>query len=317
LGVSIGLVTISDETDSVKSLLSLADAACYAAKDAGRNRVHEYSPEDWELASKQREMQWASRITQALEENQLVLYRQEITLVDQGANQGIEGASESSEGIHYEILVRLLDGGDEVYPGAFIPAAERYNLMPALDRWVLTHVFRWLNDDQELLANLSEVAINLSGLTLSDDDFPDFLTGLFEQYPISPDKVCFEITETVAVTNLTKTVSFIHAFKQLGCKFSLDDFGSGFSSYGYLKNLPVDYLKIDGAFVKDICDDPIDYAMVESINRIGHVMGKKTIAEFVEAQEILEKLKELGVDYAQGYWITRPQRIDIEHLKSR
>lgn len=305
LGVSIGLVIIDDKTESVKSSLSLADAACYAAKDAGRNRVHEYTPQDWELASKQREMQWASRITQALEEDRLVLYKQEIAPVDP-AKHDIR-----VEGCHYEILVRMVDDGTEVYPGAFIPAAERYNLMPALDRWVLTKVFRWLDSERDHLEALSECAINLSGLTLSDDAFPGFLRRLFETYPVPPDKVCFEITETVAVTNLSSTIEFINEFKQLGCKFSLDDFGSGFSSYGYLKNLPVDYLKIDGTFVKDICDDPIDYAMVESINRIGHVMGKQTIAEFVESAEILEKLGDLGVDFAQGYWITRPQRLEI------
>ena len=303
LGVSIGLVTIDDKTESIKSLLSLADAACYAAKDAGRNRVHEYTPEDWELASKQREMQWASRITQALEEDRLVLYKQEITRV-------AEGDEDAGEGAHFEILVRMLDGEVEVYPGAFIPAAERYNLMPALDRWVLTKMFAWLDREADRLDQLSECAINLSGLTLSDDSFPEFLRELFKSHPVPPEKVCFEITETVAMTNLTKTIEFINEFKQLGCKFSLDDFGSGFSSYGYLKNLPVDYLKIDGTFVKDICDDPIDYAMVESINRIGHVMGKRTIAEFVESQDILEKLRILGVDYAQGYWIKRPQRLD-------
>ncbi len=303
LGVSVGLVSIDDKTESIKSLLSLADAACYAAKDAGRNRVHEYTPEDWELASKQREMQWASRITQALEENRLVLYKQEISRV-------AEGDENTEEGAHFEILVRMLDGEVEVYPGAFIPAAERYNLMPALDRWVLTKMFAWLDHEADRLDQLSECAINLSGLTLSDDDFPEFLRELFRSHPVPPEKVCFEITETVAMTNLTKTIEFINEFKQFGCKFSLDDFGSGFSSYGYLKNLPVDYLKIDGTFVKDICDDPIDYAMVESINRIGHVMGKRTIAEFVESEEILEKLRTLGVDYAQGYWIKRPERLE-------
>ncbi|MCG8316964.1 MAG: EAL domain-containing protein [Pseudomonadales bacterium] len=303
LGVSIGLVPIDDKSESVKRILSLADAACYAAKDAGRNRVHEYSPEDWELASKQREMQWASRITQALEENQLVLYRQKIS--------GISSEVSPPPGAHYEILVRMLDGENEVFPGAFIPAAERYNLMPALDRWVLGTLFKWLAEDPEASSELGECAVNLSGLTLGDDDFPLFLRDLFIRYPIPPEKICFEITETVAVTNLTKTIAFIHEFKQLGCKFSLDDFGSGFSSYGYLKNLPVDYLKVDGTFVKDICIDPIDFAMVESINRIGHVMGKKTIAEFVETEDVLEKLKTLGVDYAQGFWIAKPERIDI------
>lgn len=299
LGVSIGLVPISSETESVKTLLSLADSACYAAKEAGRNRVHEYTPGDAELANQQSEMQWASRIAKALEENRLVLYRQSICPIDRSLK----------EGAHYEMLVRLDEDGSEIFPGAFMPAAERYNLMPAIDRWVVSNVFLWLHQNPEILESLALCSINLSGLTLGDEQFTEFLKVQFESYKIEPSKICFEITETVAVTNLTKTIIFINQFKALGCKFSLDDFGSGFSSYGYLKNLPVDYLKIDGSFVIDIVHDKIDFAMVESINRIGHVMGKKTIAEFVENEAILAKLADLKVDYAQGYAIDKPQRI--------
>ncbi len=295
LGVSIGLVPIGSDTESIKSVMSLADAACYAAKDAGRNRVHEYVAGDSELASQQGEMQWASRITRALEDDGLVLYRQEIASID----------GEDS-GDHMEILVRMLGDEGIVQPGAFLPAAERYNLMPSVDRWVVKNVFRWLSEDVEQMSRLSLCSINLSGLSIGDDDFSIFLAELFDRYEIPADKICFEITETIAVTNLTKAIEFINRFKALGCRFSLDDFGSGFSSYGYLKNLPVDYLKIDGTFVKDIEHDEIDYAMVESINRIGHVMGKKTIAEFVENEGILERLRELGVDYAQGYAIAKP-----------
>ena len=295
LGVSIGLVPIADDTESVKAVMSLADAACYAAKDAGRNRVHEYVPGDIDLALQQGEMQWASRITQALEEGGLILYKQTIAPI-----------ADSNEGEHMEILVRLQSDDEIIAPGAFLPAAERYNLMPSVDRWVVNNVFMWLDDDDEQLANLSMCSINLSGLSIGDDEFSVFLAGIFDRYDVPPEKICFEITETIAITNLTKAIEFMNRFRALGCRFSLDDFGSGFSSYGYLKNLPVDYLKIDGCFVKDIVDDKIDYAMVESINRIGHVMGKKTIAEFVENAEILACLKTLGVDYAQGYGIARP-----------
>lgn len=205
-----------------------------------------------------------------------------------------------------EILVRLQSEDEIVSPGAFLPAAERYNLMPSVDRWVVKNVFMWLMDDAKQLENLSVCSINLSGLSIGDDEFSVFLANLFDRYDVPPEKICFEITETIAVTNLTKAIEFMNRFKSLGCRFSLDDFGSGFSSYGYLKNLPVDYLKIDGCFVKDIVEDKIDYAMVESINRIGHVMGKKTIAEFVENAEILACLETLGVDYAQGYEIAKP-----------
>lgn len=300
LGVSIGLVAISEQADSVKALLSLADAACYAAKDAGRNRVHEYDPSDTELASQQNQMQWASRINGALESNDFTLFIQPIIPVNPDRN----------ETRHYEVLIRLNNDDDMVSPGAFLPAAERYNLMPALDRWVVRHLFKWMSTHREKVEQWELCAINLSGLTLGDEDFPAFLRQQFEAFDIPHHKICFEITETIAVINLASTLRFMEEFKAFGCRFSLDDFGSGFSSYGYLKNLPVDYLKIDGTFVKDIESDEIDFAMVESINRIGHVMGKKTIAEFVENERILALLDTIGVDYAQGYAISQPVPLD-------
>lgn len=299
LGVSIGLVTVSEKMDSVKSLLSLADAACYAAKDAGRNRVHEFDPGDTELAAKQSQMQWASRINEALEKREFLLYVQPIVPTEA-----------STEGRHYEVLLRMRNNGNIVAPGAFMPAAERYNLMPFIDRWVVRNLFQWMAQHRERVEQWGLISVNLSGLTLGDEDFPAFLREQFEQHAIGHDKICFEITETIAVTNLSSTLAFMDEFRGIGCRFSLDDFGSGFSSYGYLKNLPVDYLKIDGTFVKDIETDAIDHAMVESINRIGHVMGKKTIAEFVENDAILELLRRIGVDYAQGYGISQPIPID-------
>lgn len=302
LGVSIGLVAITDQVDSVKALLSLADAACYAAKDAGRNRVHEYDPSDSELATQQSQMQWAARINQALDGNEFELFVQPIVPV--GAAMEVP--------LHYEVLIRLRDQENMVFPGAFLPAAERYNLMPALDRWVIRNLFRWMAEHPDKVEQWQLCAINLSGLTLGDEDFPDFLRQQFEIFSIPHAKICFEITETIAVINLANTLRFMEEFKAIGCRFSLDDFGSGFSSYGYLKNLPVDYLKIDGTFVKDIETDAIDFAMVESINRIGHVMGKKTIAEFVENEQILAMLSSIGVDYAQGYGISKP--VPLESL---
>lgn len=298
LGVSIGLVPISEHSQSVSEVLSLADAACYAAKESGRNRVHEYRPGDQNLVMAQNEMQWASRINEALEHGLFVLYKQAIVPV--------EGGDSTSR--HFEILVRMRSSNNEVLPpGSFLPAAERYNLMPAVDRWVIRNLFAFLAAHPDRQTANHMYAINLSGLSLGDDDFENFVFSQFEAYHIRPQLICFEITETIAVTNLTKTIGFIDKFKAIGCRFSLDDFGSGFSSYGYLKNLPVDYLKIDGLFVVDIVQDEIDYAMVESINRIGHVMGKKTIAEFVENDQIRARLKELGVDYAQGYGIAMPE----------
>lgn len=300
LGVSIGLVAVSRQVESVKTLLSLADAACYAAKDGGRNRVHEYDPADLEMASKQNQMQWATRINKALENREFKLFVQPIAALDEGkvAHR------------HFEVLIRLTNGGNTINPGAFLPAAERYNLMPMLDRWVIREMFTWMSQHADMVSRWDLCAINLSGLTLGDEDFPAFLRQQFETFAIPYHKICFEITETVAVINLGSTLNFMEEFKALGCRFSLDDFGSGFSSYGYLKNLPVDYLKIDGTFVKDIETDETDFAMVESINRIGHVMGKKTIAEFAENSAILALLKQIGVDYAQGYGISQPIALD-------
>lgn len=303
LGVSIGLVAITEKSQSVSEVLSLADAACYAAKESGRNRVHEYRPGDQNLVMAQNEMQWASRINEALEHGLFMLYKQAIVPVDAARMKNPNAGP-----VHYEILVRMRGSNSEVLPpGSFLPAAERYNLMPAVDRWVIRNLFAWLAAHPEKQSEEHMYSINLSGLSLGDDDFEGFVFGQFEQHHIRPQLICFEITETVAVTNLTKTIGFIDKFKAIGCRFSLDDFGSGFSSYGYLKNLPVDYLKIDGLFVVDIVQDEIDFAMVESINRIGHVMGKKTIAEFVENEQIRERLKSLGVDYAQGYGIAMPE----------
>jgi EAL domain-containing protein (putative c-di-GMP-specific phosphodiesterase class I) len=214
---------------------------------------------------------------------------------------------EKVQGHHYEILLRMIDDkGDIVPPGAFLPAAERYNLIEKLDAWVVRRTFATLAEHPDFTEQLSMVSINLSGPSLTNSDFLELITEQIRKNHIDPSKVCFEVTETVAISNLNAAVAFISILKEIGCRFALDDFGSGLSSFGYLKNLPVNILKIDGMFVKDILEDPIDLAMVKSINEIGHVMGMKTVAEFVENDDIKQRLKELGVNYAQGYGVGKP-----------
>ncbi|MGF2040507.1 MAG: EAL domain-containing protein [Nostoc sp. CmiVER01] len=295
IGASIGLVKINAISDNRASLLSYADAACYAAKNKGRNRVHIFQLDDEELLQQRGEMQWVSRITKALAENRFCLYSQAITAI----------APTETQETHYEILLRLRDEkGNLVVPMAFIPAAERYNLMPTIDRWVIETLFKsWSLTEHHSKAIY---AINLSGTSINDDQFISFLREQFPLYQVPPQSICFEITETVAIANLTKASQFISELQGWGCHIALDDFGSGMSSFAYLKTLPVDYLKIDGGFIKNIIENSVDDAMVEAINRIGHVMGIKTIAEFVENDAILQRLKQLGVDYAQGYGVGKP-----------
>ena len=300
IGVSIGLVAITADSESLSALFSCADAACYAAKDRGRNRVHVYVEEDIELARRHGEMEWVGRITRAMEENRLRLYVQPIMPLFPS-----EGAD-----VHYEMLLRMLDDdGQLILPMAFIPAAERYNLMTSIDRWVVSAAFSIFHElFSAVTGDVKTICtVNLSGHTLCDEHFLDFVERQFILNQVPYASICFEITETAAITNLTEAIEFIRALKTKGCKFSLDDFGSGLSSFTYLKNLPVDYLKIDGAFVKDMETDPMDRAMVESINHIGHVMGLKTIAEFVESEQIMAHLKAIKVDYVQGDWIKSPQ----------
>ena len=296
IGVSIGLVAITETTTSLIELLRQADAACYMAKDLGRNRIQVYRPEDTELARRHGEMQWVARIDQALEDNRFTLYAQEIVPLDHSAEK------------HYELLLRLVDtDGSIIPPRAFLPAAERYDLIDKVDTWVVRNAFTLMNAHPAFVEQAHIVSINLSGHSLTNNKFLNSLIAQIDEFNIDAGKICFEITETAAISNLSMATSFISSLKELGCHFALDDFGSGLSSFAYLKGLPVDYLKIDGMFVKDMVDDPIDHAMVKSINEIGHVMGMKTIAEFVENDAIKSKLAEIGVDYAQGYGIQKPQ----------
>ena len=299
IGVSIGLVAVNEASADSHGLLSAADSACLMAKEQGRNRIHVYQEDDEDLARRHGEMQWAVRIPRALEEDSFRLYFQPMAPV---VGRGKEGA-------HYEILIRLVE--DTVLdPAVFFPAADRYQLSSRLDRWVIESTFRWILDHPEHLRDLFLCSINLSGHSLSEEAFLKFVTDMLGQFPIPPDKICFEITETVAIANFSRANEFMHELKAQGCQFALDDFGSGLSSFAYLKNLPVDYLKIDGLFVQDILDDSLDLALVRSINEIGQVLGMKTIAERVESAAILEKLREIGVDYAQGFEIGRPRPID-------
>jgi diguanylate cyclase (GGDEF)-like protein/PAS domain S-box-containing protein len=308
LGLSIGLVTFSDGKETLADILRMTDAACYLAKDKGRNRIQIYTPGDTGLAKRRGEMGWVGRIQKALDEQRFVLYSQKILPL----MNGIGG------GEHYELLLRLKDeDGMLIPPMAFIPAAERYGLMPQLDRWVVATAFAQHRGRHLPGAPAGTCAINLSGTSVCDENFYEFVTEQFDRYKISPGGICFEITETSAIANLTQATELIGKLKNLGCRFSLDDFGSGMSSFTYLKHLPVDYLKIDGEFVKDMVDDPIDHAMVEAINSIGHVMHIETIAEFVENNAILDALRKIGVDYAQGYGIEKPRLSDLLHTDFR
>jgi len=301
IGVSIGLVVIDNTSGDFKELLIRADSACYAAKEQGRNRIHIYQVDDEQLAKQYGEMQWVNIIHQALEKNMFFLAIQEVIPVKK--------SKKNSKNNRYEILLRMQLDNDVILPGKFLPAAERYNVAIKIDQWVINTAFSHFAKNKELSDVTDEIYINLSGQSISDDMFLEFVKKAFIKHKIPQDKICFEITETAVIANLAKANVFIDALKKRGCKFALDDFGSGLSSFAYLKTLHIDYLKIDGFFVKDICEDSIDYAMVKSINEIGHEMGLQTIAEFVENKNILDKLKKIGVDFAQGYHFGKIQTL--------
>ena len=306
IGSSIGLVSFCDSSIGLLDLMRASDDACYIAKKKGRNRVQIYQPADTEVAARQGELDWVGRLRLALHERRFCLYAQEIIVVS---------ATRKRER-RQELLVRMIDEeGGIVNPMAFIPVAERYNLMPAIDRLVISTSFEEIASiiSREGPVETHRWAINLSGASLSEDDFLRFVRTQFEKAGVPYGAICFEITETAAIASFARATQFIHELKMLGCGFALDDFGSGLSSFGYLKHLPVDYLKIDGVFVRDIADDPVDRAMVEAINKVGKIMGITTIAESVENAETLAILREIGVDYAQGFGIARPQVFIMPH----
>jgi diguanylate cyclase (GGDEF)-like protein/PAS domain S-box-containing protein len=299
LGISIGQVPWQPNISSPEQLLSMADSACYLAKERGRNQVHTYSTEDEHMQRYESEMSWVSHINHALENDSFELYYQHY-----------QALSHRVEGHHYEILLKMRDQeGNIVPPSDFLPAAERYNLTAKIDRWVVENYFGWLAGNPQHSDELTRVSINLSGHSLADKELKLFVLNAFEKHKIPYKKVCFEITESMAILKMDETLEFINTFHKLGCLFALDDFGSGFSSYNYLKNLPVDQVKIDGSFVKDILVDPVDMAMVNSINDVAKAMGMETVAEFVESTEIMVELGKMGVDFAQGYGVAKPHAL--------
>ena len=309
VGVSIGLVTIDGVNMSVSSALATADATCYEAKSRGRDRVLVHRPKDRSIGDQSAELQMVSQINYAFEIGNFRLYRQKIIAL--GADNGDEP--------HYEILVRMLDqSGNLIPPNGFMPAAERYNLLSSIERWVISSLVEFLHQQHASGAIPHEktaftnafYAVNLSGVSINDNSFTDFVRKLLTRFNLPRGLLCFEVTETTAISNLTKAAQLMHELKAMGCRFALDDFGIGMSSFAYLKYLPVDYLKIDGVFIRDMAVDPMDHAIVEAINRIAHILGLKTVAEFVEDETTLERLRTLKVDYAQGYFIAKPEALD-------
>jgi len=299
VGASIGVVPLSGNFRRITQVLQAADAACYAAKDQGRNRVHIYQEDDAVVAQRHGEMQWVARVKRALIENRFLLEAQPIVSI-----QGEQADALRS----YELLLRMREqDGSIVPPGAFLPAAERYNLTQRLDRWVISTALQWLAANPATTQRIGRVYVNLSGDSLGDPQLHDFIRAVLDETRVAPAKIGFEITETAAIGNLTRANQLIGELRRLGCAFSLDDFGSGVSSFAYLKALTVDWLKIDGLFVGNIVQDRVDYEMVRSITDIGHVMGKKVVAESVESAQVLERLKQIGVDYAQGHALGPPR----------
>jgi len=298
IGVSIGIVPITDESINLKEVLTAADTACYVAKDGGRNKVYVYSSDDIEAGKHVKSIEWIHRINTAIENDRFVLYKQRIQPVEDSTHD------------YHEVLVRMIgEDGEVIMPGKFIPVAERFNLMKNIDKWVINKTLCLIRDEK---LKTDMCSINLSGDSLSDMRMVDFILDTFEKTGVDPTMVCFEITETVMVSNINCAKQFISILKGVGCRFALDDFGSGVSSFNYLKNLVVDQIKIDGSLVRDIANNHIDEAMVRSIREIGSTMGVTTVAEFVEDEHTYERIKSLGVDYAQGYGIERPKPIEEE-----
>ncbi len=301
LGASIGVVIVNPHFRRLAQVMNAADAACYAAKDAGRNRVQVYQEDAAIVARRHGEMDWMARAKRALSENRLFLEAQPIRPLAPGA----------TEPPHYEVLVRMRDeNGRAVPPGAFLPSVERYNLSVRYDRWVIEATLDWMKRHESALSRVSRFFINLSRDSVNEPDTANFIRQSIATAGLDPRRLGFELTETVAIANLARANQLINDLRRAGCTTSLDDFGSGVSSFAYLKALAVDFLKIDGMFVGNISQDKVDYAMVRSIKEIGHVMGKKIVAESVETQAVLEKLRELGIDYAQGFEVGEPRPID-------
>lgn len=301
-GCSIGVTLFQQQQGSSQEVLAQADNACFTAKSLGRSRVYLYQMDDQMLLERQGQMEWVTRIQKALREERFLLYAQAIVPVKPS----------ESDYLHYEVLLRMIDEeGRVVPPGAFLPAAENYNLADQIDRVVIQKTLQWLSENPGHLTRLNMCSMNLSGQSLGSAEFVAWLLQTLEDSALPMNKLCFETTETVAIANLDVATEFFNKVRKLGCKIALDDFGSGLSSFGYLKNLPIDYLKIDGIFIRDLENDHMDAAIVKSINQMSHVMGKKTIAEFVENEAINKVLADIGVDFAQGYHFGKPVPIEM------
>jgi len=305
IGVSIGIVDIDSGMQSISNIMSYADAACYMAKDMGGNNIQQYQMDDEDYKARKDQMKWVQKITQAFADSRFVLYAQEIvSLHDEDDDE------------HYEILMRMIDdNGEIIVPQEYIIAAERFRTMRDIDRWVVRNSFINIQkyvDNRKLNDHIKNrcYSINLSGQTVGSKSALEYVKEQLLEFPEIIDHVVFEITETATISNVASAKRFIAEFKQMGVKFSLDDFGTGVSSFNYLKNLNVDYLKIDGGFVREMIADSVDMAMVKSISHIGHVMGIKTIAEHAETDEICAKLKDMGVDYAQGFCLHEPEALE-------
>jgi len=311
VGVSMGLVPITAESPDAAHVLATADASCYEAKSRGRDRVQVYRPKEVAHGSRHAELQIVSQINRAFELGQFHLYRQRLAPLDAAARRSP----------YHEVLVRMTDREGNLVPAtSFMPAAERYNLLTSIERWVVSSLVEYLHRQwtggaipRELHArgDYGFHSVNISGVSINDSSFPDFLKNLFNRYSLPPGLLCFEITETTAIANLAKAAELMRELKGMGCRFALDDFGTGMATFAYLKHLPADYLKIAGVFVKDIAD-PMDSAIVEAVNRIGHLLGMQTVAESVEDAATLARVTELGIDYAQGYYIAEPEPFPVE-----
>lgn len=307
LTASIGIAATTHGLTTLEQMLSAAEAAAYTAKEFGRNRAHLYHRNDVALLRRNRYKQWAIEIPEALNEGRMHLVWQKIVPVSKDA----------PEQHWYEVLIRMRDRkGETIMPSAFLPAAERYNLAVLIDTWVVKTLLSKLDLASDKFDELGLCFINISGQSISQPVFLENIYELVTRSGISPSRLCFEITETAAIASKQQAIAMMDKLKQLGCRFALDDFGSGLSSFDYLRDFPVDFLKIDGSFVKGMKEDPINHSIVTSINDIGHASGKQIIAEYVETDDLLQLVREVGVDYAQGYSISCPSPLP-ESLRNR
>jgi len=297
VSASIGVASIDPETDGIVGVMASAEIACKMAKDGGRDRIQVFEQDNTSLVRRSEEIEWIGRVQQGLRDDQFELYCQPVTpLADAG------------QAPHFEILIRLLDeDGTVQLPGLFLPAAERYQLMPQIDRWVIRNTLATLGSTWESIAASGAVfCVNLSGQSLTDHSFLLFVSDELRNAKVPPQNICFEITETAAISNIDEALAFMKEMRGWGCRFALDDFGAGLSSFGYLKVLPVDYLKIDGSFVREVTTDDISRSMVEAICQIGRTMGLKMVAEYVGDEDTVAVLRTMGVDYVQGFYIGKP-----------